>query len=103
MFVQVVIAIAAGVVQGAQRDLATAAKDLAIASFPGLVGRFGLNEGTGTTTTSSSGGTVGTLTNGPLWIGGAPLTTNEAPTVTLTAPADASSIARHAFASLGDN
>lgn len=70
-----------------------ATKDLAIASSPGLVGRFGLNEGTGTTTTSSAGGTVGTLTNGPLWIGGAPLTTNESPTVTLTSPANGTSIA----------
>ncbi|MES2594544.1 MAG: Ig-like domain-containing protein [Verrucomicrobiota bacterium] len=75
-------------------------KDLAILTAPGLVGRFGLNEGTGTTTSSSAGVTAGTLTNGPLWTVGAPVTTNGAPTVTLTAPADGSSMAAPANVTL---
>jgi len=45
-----------------------------ISSAPGLIGRWGLNENTGTTCLNSgSAGTVtGTLTNGPLWITGTP-------------------------------
>lgn len=70
-----------------------AMKDLAIFTSPGLVGRFGLNEGTGTTAASSAGVTVGTLTNGPLWTTGAPLTINEAPVVSLTGPAGGTSMA----------
>ena len=61
-------------------------KDLAIESAPGLIGRFGLNEGTGTTTASSAGGSSGTLTNGPLWSEGAPVVENDAPTVAVTSP-----------------
>lgn len=67
----------------------TAAKDYEIASATGLIGRFGLNEGHGTTTTSSSGASTGTLSNGPAWVFGAPFATaNMAPMATLTAPAD---------------
>ncbi|GEP44389.1 Ig-like domain-containing protein [Brevifollis gellanilyticus] len=80
-----------------------ATKHLAIATAPGLVGRFGLNEGTGTTTSSSAGVTVGSLTNGPLWTVGGPLTTNEAPTVALTAPANGSSIAAPATVTMTAN
>jgi len=46
-------------------------KGLEIASASGLVGRWGLNEGVGTTAASSAGTTLnGTLTNGPLWAAG---------------------------------
>ncbi len=65
-----------------------AAKDVAVASSPGLIARYGLNEGTGTTTASSTGTSAGTLTNGPLWIEGATLVTNDPPAVSITAPAD---------------
>lgn len=61
-------------------------KDLAIESAPGLVGRFGLDEGTGTTTASSAGVSSGTLTNGPVWSEGAPVVENDAPTVAVTSP-----------------
>lgn len=64
-------------------------KDLPVVGAVGLVGRFGLNEGIGGTTISSAGErTLGALVNGPLWINGAPLQPNEAPTVALTAPND---------------
>lgn len=64
-------------------------KDLQLVGAAGLVGRFGLNEGIGGTTTSSVGvQTAGSLVNGPLWINGAPLQPNEAPSVALTAPTD---------------
>ncbi len=68
-----------------------AAKDYEIASAPGLIGRYGLNEGTGTTTANTvgvAGAPTGTLTNGPLWVDGAPLAANTPPVVALTAPAD---------------
>ena len=38
-----------------------------ITAAPGLIARYGLNEGAGTTTTDSVGSLVGTLTNGPAW------------------------------------
>jgi len=64
-----------------------AAKDLELSSGTGLIGRFGLNEATSTTAASSTGVSVGTLTNGPVWVPGAPFATaNTSPTVTLTAP-----------------
>ncbi|MBL9182606.1 MAG: lamin tail domain-containing protein [Verrucomicrobiaceae bacterium] len=66
----------------------TATKDVSVASSPGLVGRYGLNEGTGTTAASSTGTSAGTLTNGPLWIEGATLVSNDPPTVAITAPAN---------------
>ncbi|OYW76021.1 MAG: hypothetical protein B7Z37_10785 [Verrucomicrobia bacterium 12-59-8] len=64
------------------------AKDYEIASATGLIGRFGLNEGTGTTTANSvgSGTPAGTLTNGPLWVDGASFTPNTPPTVSLDSP-----------------
>ena len=61
-------------------DLA-AGVNLEIASAPGLIGRWGLNEGQGTTATSSAGnGLVGTLVNGPVWAAG--FVPNAAPLVT---------------------
>jgi len=70
-----------------------AAKDQEIGNASGLIGRFGLNEAFGPTASSSAGTTVGTLTNGPVWVVGEPFATaNTAPTVALTAPLnDASS------------
>ncbi|MCW0218136.1 MAG: Ig-like domain-containing protein, partial [Prosthecobacter sp.] len=67
-----------------------AAKDYEIASAVGLVGRYGLNEATGTVAGNSAGATPeGTLTNGPVWVNGAPFSgVNNAPTVTLTAPTE---------------
>ncbi|MBB5034020.1 hypothetical protein HNQ65_003611 [Prosthecobacter vanneervenii] len=64
------------------------AKDYEIASATGLIGRYGLNEGTGTTTANSvgTGAPVGTMTNGPLWVDGAAFTPNILPTVSLDAP-----------------
>ena len=51
-------------------DLA-ANKDAEITSATGLVGRWGLNEGAGTVAGDSAGSAInGTLTNGPLWVGG---------------------------------
>jgi hypothetical protein len=69
-----------------------ASKDIELSTGTGLIGRFGLNEGIGTTTASTVSSTVGTLTNNPAWVPGAPFTTvNAAPVVTLTAPANNSS------------
>ncbi len=51
-----------------------------VPSAAGLIGRWGLNEGVGTTANDSSGsGVNGTLTNGPTWIAGT--TFNAAPIV----------------------
>jgi fibronectin type 3 domain-containing protein len=48
-----------------------ASKDQPIVSAQGLIGRWGMNEGTGTTVADSSGsGVNGTLTNGPAWVAG---------------------------------
>jgi hypothetical protein len=64
-----------------------AAKDFELGSGAGLIGRFGLNEGYGVSAASSTGATVGTLTNNPAWVPGAPFATaNTSPTVSLTAP-----------------
>jgi len=46
-------------------------RPLEIASAPGLVGRWGMSEGTGTTTANSAGATItGNLINGPYWVPG---------------------------------
>jgi len=46
-------------------------KNLEIQNAPGLLGRWGLNEGTGSVAADSSGsGINGTLTNGAVWAGG---------------------------------
>ncbi len=64
-----------------------AAKDSEIGTGSGLIGRFGLNEGSGTTATSTSTASVGTLTNNPVWVAGAPFSTaNTAPVITLEEP-----------------
>lgn len=70
-----------------------ATKDVAIISATGLVGCYGLNEGTGTATANSVATTTGTLTNGTLWAEGAPLANNDPPTVSIIAPADNASFA----------
>jgi hypothetical protein len=45
-----------------------------LTSGTGLIGRWGLNEGSGTTATNSiSGRPNGTLTNGPTWVSGFPI------------------------------
>jgi hypothetical protein len=80
-----------------------ATKNVAIASSPGLVGRYGLNEGIGTTTASSTGTSAGTLTNGPLWIEGAAILENDAPGVSITAPSNNASFnAPAAFTIIAD-
>ena len=50
-------------------------RDHTLTSGTGLIARYGLDEGTGTTTASSvAGAPAGTLTNGPTWTAGPPLT-----------------------------
>ena len=50
-----------------------AAKDQQLTSGTGLIARWGLDEGTGTTVANSiAGGVNGTAVNGPLWVAGAP-------------------------------
>lgn len=51
----------------------------------GLSGRWGLNEGSGTSAANSAGAANGTLTNGPTWVAGAPAL--NAPPPPLTNPA----------------
>lgn len=69
-----------------------AAKDQQVSAATGLIGRFGLNEGSGTTAASSVGSNPGTLTNGPMWVEGVPFgVANVPPTVALTYPANAAS------------
>jgi hypothetical protein len=46
------------------------AKDEEITSASGLLGRFGLNEGSGSTATNSAGSANGTLVGGPAWTAG---------------------------------
>ena len=58
-------------------------RDHTLVGGTGLIARYGLNEGTGTTTASSvAGAPSGTLTGGVTWTAGPPLT----PGVTNTAP-----------------
>ena len=46
-------------------------KNVEVVSAAGLIGRWGLNEGAGTTANDSSGsGVNGTLVNGPVWVSG---------------------------------
>src|SRR5206468_7407767 len=62
-----------------------ATKDIEVSSAPGLVGRWGMNEGSGTSVADSSGsGINGTATNGPVWVPGFPTTTSGTPTPTPT-------------------
>jgi hypothetical protein len=48
-------------------------KDLELTSGTGLVARWGMNEGVGSTIASSVGTFPGTLTDGPAWVAGFPL------------------------------
>lgn len=60
-----------------------------ITSGTGLVARWGMDEGGGTTIVSSIGSFPGTLTNGPVWAPGAPFNLNLTPaSPTLVSPAD---------------
>lgn len=69
-----------------------AAKDTQIgATQTGLLARYGLNEGTGTSAAGLvPGAPAGTLTSTPAWVVGATFTPNTPPTVTLDAPANGS-------------
>jgi hypothetical protein len=49
------------------------------ASMGGLLGRWGLNDGTGTTAVNTIGSPNGTLTNGPVWTSESPFTAPIAP------------------------
>ena len=52
---------------------------LQLTSGGGLLGRWGLNEGSGTTANNSvAGGVNGTLTNGPAWVSGSPFALSNA-------------------------
>lgn len=64
------------------------AMNLQLAAAPGLVGRWGLNEGTGTSAGNSAGIANGTLQNGPLWVEGYPFppTSNQPPVVNIASP-----------------
>ncbi|MFL6005040.1 MAG: LamG-like jellyroll fold domain-containing protein [Gaiellaceae bacterium] len=55
-----------------------ATKDLELPSATGLVGRWGLNEGGGTSATASAGTANGTVVNGG-WVAGAPVSTDATP------------------------
>src|SRR5215211_6171073 len=46
------------------------ARDDELASAPSLLGRFGMNEGSGTSVGNSAGAASGTAVNGPSWIAG---------------------------------
>jgi hypothetical protein len=48
-------------------------KNLELTSGSGLIARWGMDEGSGTTIASSVGTFPGTLTNGPTWVAGFPL------------------------------
>jgi len=67
-----------------------ATKNMEVPAASGLIGRWGLNEGSGTTVgDSSGGGNNGTATNGPIWVAGAPLSGGSPPaTPLLNAPSD---------------
>ena len=67
-----------------------ATMDSELTSGTGLVGRWGLNEGSGTSANSSVGSISGTLTNGPLWVDGFVAPPPNAPPAqpTLNAPLD---------------
>ena len=72
-------------------DQINATKDVEVTSATGLIGRWGMNEGAGTSVgDSSGGGTNGTATGGPAWVAGYPFSgvSNTPPGVTLNAPAD---------------
>jgi len=63
-----------------------------ISSATGLVARWDMGEGSGTTLSSSTSGIVGTLVNHPGWTTGASFDVKIAPSVLLTAPADGTTL-----------
>ncbi|MCX6880093.1 MAG: Ig-like domain-containing protein [Verrucomicrobia bacterium] len=66
-----------------------------VAAATGLIGRWSLNETSGTTATNTGSSAInGTLTNGPLWTSGYPLLPagNLAPTVAITSPANGATV-----------
>ncbi len=61
----------------------------------GLLARYGLNENTGASANNSvgvAGAPVGTIVASPVWVSGAPFVANLLPTISLTAPANNSSV-----------
>src|SRR5438128_8978254 len=63
-----------------------ATKDIEVLSASGLIGRWGMNEGSGTSVADSSGsGINGTAMNGPVWVPGFPSSSSGTPTPTPTA------------------
>jgi hypothetical protein len=79
-------------------------KDLEITSATtGLLARYGLNEGSGTSannTVGTAGAPVGTVANSPLWVDGAPVAGNVLPTITLDTPTNNSITSAPASVSL---
>src|SRR5438876_3072332 len=63
-----------------------ATKDIEVSSAAGLIGRWGMNEGSGTSVADSSGsGINGPAMNGPVWVPGFPSSSSGTPTPTPTA------------------
>src|SRR5438034_3560624 len=61
-------------------------KDIEVPSAQGLIGRWGMNEGSGTSVADSSGsGVNGPAMNGPVWVPGFPSSSSGTPTPTPTA------------------
>ncbi len=80
----------------------SANKSNELTSGVGLLARYGLGEGSGTTTASSvTGAPNGTLSGSPVWMHGYSFSNNALPTVTLTSPAEGSSYDAPAAISLG--
>jgi hypothetical protein len=72
-----------------------ATKDQQIGSAPGLIGRWSLNEGSGTIAGDSvNGAPNGTLINGPIWCLGYPFLpgANAAPTIAIVSPTDGATL-----------
>ncbi|MGC4074816.1 MAG: Ig-like domain-containing protein [Nibricoccus sp.] len=64
-----------------------------IPAASGLVARWAMSEGSGTVLASSTSGALnGTLVNGPSWTTGAPFNINIAPSISLTAPANGTTV-----------
>ena len=66
-----------------------ATMDNEVTSGTGLVARWGMNEGSGTTIASSVGTFPGTLTNGPTWVAGSPFVVGNHPPAAPTNPSPA--------------
>lgn len=63
--------------------------DFELTFEPGLVARWGMTEGSGTTITSSAtGGLVGGLVNSPTWVEGQAYSQNATPSVAMSSPGD---------------